>query len=91
VIDAVLRADIGKGPAVIGVDAGEQGYVVARVLKVLPREAMPGGDEPLKAQVAQAWATAESEAYLSSLKKRYKAEVKPDGGGPGDARRIGTP
>lgn len=78
VIDAVLRADIGKGPAVIGVDAGEQGYVVARVLKVQPREAIPGGDEPLKAQVTQAWATAESEAYLSSLKKRYKAELKPD-------------
>jgi peptidyl-prolyl cis-trans isomerase D len=50
---------------------------VARVLKVLPREPLPGGDAPLSAQVGQAWAAAESEAYLAALKKRHKAELKP--------------
>jgi peptidyl-prolyl cis-trans isomerase D len=78
VIDAVLRADLGKGPAVVGVDAGEQGYVVARVLKIQPREVPPGGEMPLRAQVGQAWAAAESEAYVAALKKRYKAEIKND-------------
>jgi peptidyl-prolyl cis-trans isomerase D len=34
VIDAVLRADITKGPAAIGVDLGEQGCVAARVPRV---------------------------------------------------------
>ena len=78
VVDAVLRADLSKGPAVIGVDAGDQGYVVARVLKVLPREQPPGGDDALRAQVGQAWSAAESQAYLAALKKRYKAESKPE-------------
>lgn len=77
VIEAVLRADVGKGPADLGVDAGPQGYVVARVLKVLPRDPLPGGDAPLLAQIGQAWAAAESEAYLAALKKRHKAEIVP--------------
>jgi peptidyl-prolyl cis-trans isomerase D len=76
VIDAVLRADLAKGPVAVGVDAGEQGYVVARVLKLQPREQPPGGDAPLKSQVDQAWAAAETEAYLDALKKRFKAEIK---------------
>jgi peptidyl-prolyl cis-trans isomerase D len=78
VLDAILKADISKGPTTVGVDAGDLGYVVARVLKVQPREATPGGDAPLRAQVAQAWSTAETEAYLAALKLRYKAKVKPD-------------
>jgi peptidyl-prolyl cis-trans isomerase D len=77
VVDAVLRADIAKEPAVIGVDLGEHGYVVAKVLKVLPREPLPGGDAQVQAQIAQALAAAETEAYLAALKTRYKAELVP--------------
>lgn len=77
VVDAVLRADVAKGPVVIGVDLGERGYVVANVLKVLPREPLPGGDAQVQAQIAQALAAAETEAYLAGLKKRYKAEIVP--------------
>jgi peptidyl-prolyl cis-trans isomerase D len=76
-LDAALRADPAKLPAVTGVDLGAQGYVVLRVMQVLPREVPPGGEEPLRAQYAQAWAAAETEAYLGALKKRFKAEVKP--------------
>lgn len=77
VLEAVLRADAGKLPAVLGVDLGDAGYVVVRVLAVLPREAVPGGDEMLRRQYAQLWGAAESEAYLAALKKRYKAEILP--------------
>ena len=77
VVDAVLGADPGKLPTVVGVDLGDQGYVLARVTQVLPREAAPGGDVSLQQQYGQAWAAAESMAYLEALKKRYKAEVKP--------------
>jgi len=76
VVDAVLRADSSKLPAPLGVDLGEQGYVVARVTQVLPREAAPGGDAALQQQYTQAWANAETAAYLAALKKRYKAEIK---------------
>jgi len=75
VVDAVLRADIAQGPAVVGVDLGERGYIVAKVLKVLPREPLPGGDAQAQAQIAQALAAAETDAYLAALKKRYKAEI----------------
>lgn len=77
VIDAVLQANVSTGPAVLGVDVGTEGFVVARVLKVQPREPLPGGDAPLAAQISQAWGAAESEAYLAALKKRHKVELKP--------------
>lgn len=76
VIDAVLRADSTKLPQVIGVDVGEQGYVVARVTKVVPRDALPGGDAPMRAQYGVAWANVEADAYFAALKKRYKTDVK---------------
>lgn len=75
-LDAALRADPAKLPAVSGVDLGPQGYVVLRVMQVLPRETPPGGEEPLRAQYAQAWAAAEAEAYLGALKKRFKAKFE---------------
>ena len=78
VMDAVMRVDASKLPAVVGVDLQSQGYLVLRVTQVLPREAAPGGDDALRAQFAQAWAAAEAEAYLAALKKRYKAEISPD-------------
>ncbi len=76
VLDAVLRADSSRLPTTVGVDLGEQGYVVMRVLKVLPREAQPGGDGPWQAQYGQLWAAAESRAYEEALKRRYKVEIK---------------
>ena len=76
VIDAVMAADASKLPAVLGVDLQAQGYLVLRVLQVLPRDAAPGGDEALRGQFAQAWAAAEAEAYMAALKKRFKAEIK---------------
>ena len=76
VIDAVMQADTSKLPAALGVDLKEQGYLVLRVTQVLPREAAPGGDDALRAQFGQAWASAETDAYLAALKKRFKVEVK---------------
>ncbi len=76
VLEAALRADATKLPAVQGVDLGPQGYVVLRVTGVLPRDAAPGGDEALRGQYAQAWANAEADAYLAALKTRYKAEIR---------------
>ncbi|MBP6763850.1 MAG: SurA N-terminal domain-containing protein [Rubrivivax sp.] len=77
VMDAVLRADASKLPAVAGVDLQSQGYVVVRVTQLLPRAPAPGGEDVLRGQYAQAWAAAESDAYLAALKKRYKVDIKP--------------
>ena len=75
VLEAALNLDSAKLPAATGVDLGAQGYVVVRVIKVLPREASPEGDDALRRQYAQTWAAAESSAYLDALKQRFKAEV----------------
>ncbi|MBX3635042.1 MAG: SurA N-terminal domain-containing protein [Rubrivivax sp.] len=77
VVDAVMRADATKLPAVAEADLGERGFFVLRVTQVLSRERPPAGDLPLRGQLAQAFAAAETEAYLGALKKRFKAEVVP--------------
>jgi peptidyl-prolyl cis-trans isomerase D len=81
-IDAVLGADASKLPAAVGVDLGEQGYVVARVTGVLPRDAALANEQNLQGQYAQAMANAEAMAYLSALKTRYKAEIKASAAAP---------
>ena len=75
VLDAVLGADPKALPVSLGVDLGEQGYVVAKVTRLMPRSEIPGGDAPLVAQYAQAWGDAEARAYLQALNKRYKARI----------------
>jgi peptidyl-prolyl cis-trans isomerase D len=76
-IDAVLAADASKLPAPLGVDLGEQGYVVAKVTQVLPRDPALGTEQTMQSQYAQAIASAEMQAYYAALKSRYKAEIKP--------------
>lgn len=76
VVDAIMAADAQKLPAVTSVDLGEQGFLVLRVMQVLPRDAAPGGDDALRGQFAQALAAAEGDAVLGTLKARLKAEVK---------------
>ena len=84
VVDAALRVDAKKLPGFIGVDLGAAGYVVVRVNKVLPTDAvtMVDGKEVRgvtpddRKQYVQAWSNAESLAYYNVLKERYKAEIK---------------
>lgn len=76
-LDAALRADATSLPVFKGVDLGEQGYTVIKVLKVLPRtESMPEAAKQERAQYSQAWTSAESTAYYNVLKERFKAEIK---------------
>ena len=75
-LDAVLRADPAKLPALVGVDLGAQGYALARVNKIVPREAQePQKAEQTRQQFAQLWGQAEAQAYLSALKAQFKAEI----------------
>lgn len=79
VLDAALRTDPSTLPAFVGVDLGVQGYAVVRVNKVLPRD--PQTPEQLRqsrAQFANLWGQAESQAYMSALKTRFGAKVLAD-------------
>ena len=77
VVSAVLGVDAAKLPVPLGVDLGEQGYLVAQVTQVLPRDPAVADDRTLQSQYAQAVAGAEMQAYYAALKSRYKAEIKP--------------
>ena len=77
VVDAALRADVSALPTMSGVDLGAQGYVIVKVLKVLPREAsLDAASRQDRTQYSQWWTSAESLAYYNALKDRYKTEIK---------------
>jgi peptidyl-prolyl cis-trans isomerase D len=76
-LDAVLRADASKLPQWVGVDLGAQGYVVARINKLIERD--PSPEAKLKqdrAQYLQWWGNAENMAYYKLLQERYKVQIK---------------
>lgn len=76
VVDAVLRADPARLPAVVGVDLGMQGFVVARVNKLVARDASsPQQVAQSRQQMTQLWGQAETQAYLTYLKQQLKAEI----------------
>lgn len=76
VVDKALRADPQKLPQWLGVDLGEQGYAVVRVNKILPRISDVNVQKQERAQYAQTWTQAESQAYGKLLQNRYKAKIK---------------
>jgi peptidyl-prolyl cis-trans isomerase D len=73
VVDAVLKAP--SVPAVEGVSLDDEGYVVARVTKVLGRDPSTADAARASSSYAQAWASAEATAYYAALKSRFKVEV----------------
>jgi peptidyl-prolyl cis-trans isomerase D len=75
VVDALLRADAGTLPAVVGVELGDSGYAVARVTKVLGRDPVGADTARAQNQYAQTWGEAEAHAYYASLKRRLKVNV----------------
>jgi peptidyl-prolyl cis-trans isomerase D len=76
IIEAALRADATKLPAMVGVDLGAQGYAVLRVNKVLERDIKGANITQDRQQVTTWWTNAEATAYYEALKTRFKAEFK---------------
>ena len=77
VLDAILKAPAAKLPAFAGIDLGDQGYAVARIGKVLGRDPIAADATRAQSQYARAWGDAESQAYYTALKARYKVETRP--------------
>lgn len=75
VLNELLRADVSKLPAYVGVDSGEGVYVLARIGKLLPRDPAVIDEQRATQQYAQAWAAAESLAYYNALKTHYKVKI----------------
>lgn len=76
VVKAILSADASKLPAYVGAKSDDGGYVVARISKLMPRDPEIIDAKRAAVQYAQAWTSAESQAYYQALKARYKAVIK---------------
>ena len=74
-IEAVLGADPKALPAVVGVDLGSGGYVVAKILKVIGRDPVAADPARTRSQYVEAWGDAETQAYYAGLKTRLKVSV----------------
>lgn len=76
VIEAALRSDAAKLPVLVGVDLGNVGYAVVRVVKSVPRPTpAPEAAKAEGEQFAQAVGAAENAAYYALLKQRFKGEI----------------
>ncbi len=76
ILESALRSDASKLPTLVGVDLGAGGFAVVRVVKSVPRPApAPEAARQENEQFAQAVAAAESAAYYSLLKERFKASI----------------
>jgi len=75
VIDAALKAPATALPGVAGVELGDEGFAVVRIVKVLGRDPIAADAVRATAQYAQAWGGAEAQAYYAALKSRFKVEV----------------
>jgi peptidyl-prolyl cis-trans isomerase D len=77
VLNALLLADTASLPAWVGIDMGEQGYSVARIVKVMPRNApAPAAADQERKQYTQWVASAENHAYYKMLSQRFKVQMK---------------
>lgn len=77
VVDAALRADVAKLPALEGADLGQQGYAIVRVGKVVKESDSDAADlrTQLAPAVMQGAAQAQMQAYLNSLRQTLKVRI----------------
>ncbi len=75
-LEAALRADPSAFPVVTGVDLGDQGYAVVKVVRIVSRAAPDeAAAKQARGQYAQVWAAAENQAYYGILKDRFKTRI----------------
>lgn len=76
VLQAAMRQDKSKLPAVAGVDLGTQGYAIVRVNSIAPADALSTAlAQQLTPQLNDTIAQAQAQAYYEYLKQRLKAVI----------------
>ncbi len=78
VVEAALKADLSKGPSVIGLPLADGGFAVIRVVKSTPHVPDATEAEQAKTVFTNAFEDAEAEAVYASLKARYKVKYFDD-------------
>ena len=76
-VEKVMSENLTQLPAWIGVDLGDEGYVVAEVLRIADSKSEPPAVlTQRRQQYVQWWTNAEGLAYYELLKNRFKAQIK---------------
>jgi peptidyl-prolyl cis-trans isomerase D len=78
VVEAALKADLSKGPTVVGLPLADGGFAVIRVLKSTPHVPDAGEADQAKTVFTNAFEDAEAQAVYDSLKARYKVKYFDD-------------
>ena len=78
VIQAALKADLSKGPAVVGLALPDGGYAAIRVLKSTPHAPDANESQQAKQLFTSAFEDAEATAVYDALKARYKVKYQED-------------
>ena len=78
VVEAVMKANLAKGPVALGVPVAGGGYAAVRVIKSTPHVPNPAESSQVKNAVSSAIGEAETGAVYESLKARYKVKYFDD-------------
>jgi len=78
VVEAALKADLSKGPAVIGVALPDGSYAAVRVLKSTPHQPDTNESLQFKNAFTDAYEEAEAQAVYDSMKTRFKVKYHDD-------------
>jgi len=78
VVEAALKADLSKGPAVLGLALPDGSYAAIRVLKSTPHQPDANELAQFKNAFTDAYEEAEAEAVYDSLKTRFKVKYHDD-------------
>jgi peptidyl-prolyl cis-trans isomerase D len=74
-VTAIMKADVSKLPAYVGVNLGGMGYRIFRINKITEETADAASGKAEEQQVNEFLAAQEMAAYLGVIKKRAKAEI----------------
>jgi peptidyl-prolyl cis-trans isomerase D len=78
VTEAALKADVSKGPVVVGLALPDGSYAAIRVVKSASRPIDPNEADQAKSVFTNAFEDAEAQAVYDSLKLRYKVKYHDD-------------
>jgi peptidyl-prolyl cis-trans isomerase D len=78
VVEAALKADLSKGPTVVGLALPDGSYAAIRVVKSIPRAPDANETAQFKNAFTDAYEEAEAQAVYDSLKTRFKVKYHED-------------
>lgn len=87
VLNALMKADVSKLPAYVGVEFPQQGYGIYRIKKVSVPKPDPARRKAEAQQIGNVLSQQETLAYLNAIKQRAKAQVLKSAASAGESKK----